>query len=60
MIGEISRNLDYIASAYAGVKDMGTRYAPARLKTPYWLVAESKSNSTIGNLLPIDYTIGYR
>ena len=49
-IGEISGNLDYITSAYAGVKDIGTLAAPVRLETPYLLVTEAKSNSAIGEL----------
>ena len=48
-IGEIGGNLDYITSAYAGVKDIGTlSNAQVRLKTPYLLVVEAKSSSTIG------------
>ena len=62
-IGEISVNLDYITSAYAGVKDIGTgSNAQVRLKTPYLLVVEAKSsdNQQVLFFLPIDYTIGYR
>jgi hypothetical protein len=48
-IGEIGGNLDYITSVYAGVKDIGILSdAQVRLKTPYLLVVETKSNSIIG------------
>jgi len=48
-IGEIGGNLDYITSAYGGVKKLGkTSNAQVRLKKPYLLVVEAKSNSTIG------------
>ena len=56
-IGEISGNLDYITSSYAGVKDIGTRAAPAILKTPYLLVTEAKTNSAIGKLSSLDQLI---
>jgi hypothetical protein len=48
-IGEIGGNLDYITSAYAGVKDNRILSgAQVRIKTPYLLVVEAKSNSAIG------------
>ena len=48
-IGEIAGNLDYITSAYAGVKDIGILSdAQVKLKTQYLLVVKAKSNSTIG------------
>ena len=48
-ISEISGNLNYITSAYARVKDVGPHSnAQVRLKTPYLLVVEAKSSSTIG------------
>jgi hypothetical protein len=48
-IGEVGGNLDYITSAYSGVKELvATSNAQVRLKRPYLLVVEAKSSSTIG------------
>jgi hypothetical protein len=48
-IGEVGGNLDYITSAYGGVKELGaTSNSQVRLKRPYLLVVETKSSSTIG------------
>jgi len=48
-IGPIGGSLDYLTSAYAGVKGIGRDLnAQVRLKTPYLLVVEAKSGSTIG------------
>jgi hypothetical protein len=48
-IGEVGGNLDYITSAYGGVKNIKADVNPqVKLKIPYLLVVEAKSSSTIG------------
>ena len=50
-IGEIYGNLDYITSGFGGVNAIGKSTTPAvSLETPYLLVVEAKSNSTIGKI----------
>lgn len=48
-IGPIEGSLEYLTSSYAGVKEIGKcSNAQVRLKTPYLLVVEAKSASSIG------------
>ena len=48
-IGHIGGSLDYLTSAYGGVKDAEKLpKALIRLETPYLLVVEAKTTSTIG------------
>jgi len=48
-IGHIGGNVDYLTSGYAGVKDPEKhKKASIRLETPYLLVVEAKTTSTIG------------
>ena len=48
-IGHIGGSLDYLTSAYLGVKNPEKhKKASIRLDTPYLLVVEAKTTSTIG------------
>jgi len=48
-IGSVGGSLDYLTSAFAGAKDPSRHVkASIRLETPYLLVVEAKTTSSIG------------